>query len=141
MKLELNNTPEQIAACFSVMHQLRPSFTQQAFVRQVLAQQSQGYQLLSAAQDDEIVGVAGFVISTKLAWGKHLYVDDLVSAQAARSSGIGRKILAWLTQYAIKHQCCQLHLDSGVERFAAHRFYLREGFHIASHHFTLVLSD
>ncbi len=27
----------------------------------------------------------------------------------------------------------KLQLDSGVQRFGAHRFYLREGFHISSH--------
>jgi len=31
----------------------------------------------------------------------------------------------------------QLHLDSGVQRYMAHKFYLREGFIIASHHFSI----
>jgi hypothetical protein len=32
-----------------------------------------------------------------------------------------------------------LDLDSGVTRFDAHRFYLRERMHIQSHHFALAL--
>ena len=28
-------------------------------------------------------------------------------------------------------------LGSGVQRFPAHRFYLRQGFNIASHHFSI----
>ncbi|MFT6897656.1 MAG: GNAT superfamily N-acetyltransferase [Paraglaciecola sp.] len=141
MKLELNDTPQGIASCFAVMSLLRSTFTQQQFVQQVLVQQRQGYQLLSASQGDEIPGVAGFVIASKLAWGKHLYVDDLVTAQGSRSRGIGRHILMWLTDYAVKQQCIQLHLDSGVQRFDAHKFYLREGFHISSHHFALDLPN
>lgn len=34
----------------------------------------------------------------------------------------------------------ELHLDSGVQRYGAHRFYLRHGMDITSHHFRLVLS-
>lgn len=108
-------------------------------MQQVLVQQCQGYQVLSATQDDEMLGGAGFVIASKLAWGKHLYVDDLVTAQGHRSKGIGSHILNWLTDYGAKQQCVQLHLDSGVQRFAAHKFYLRQGFIISSHHFSLDL--
>jgi hypothetical protein len=35
--------------------------------------------------------------------------------------------------------CGELHLDSGVQRFAAHRFYLRERMEIMAHHFRLKL--
>jgi hypothetical protein len=31
--------------------------------------------------------------------------------------------------------CGELHLDSGVQRFGAHRVYLKNGFDITSHHF------
>jgi hypothetical protein len=39
--------------------------------------------------------------------------------------------------YALEQGCRQLELDSGVQRFGAHRFYLREGFDISSHHFSI----
>jgi hypothetical protein len=32
-----------------------------------------------------------------------------------------------------------LHLDSGVRRFDAHRFYLNKRMNISSHHFSMVL--
>ena len=47
-------------------------------------------------------------------------------------------MLDWLKSYAQKNDCGQIHLDSGVQNFSAHRFYLREGFNIASHHFSIV---
>jgi len=40
-------------------------------------------------------------------------------------------------KHAHERGCGQVHLDSGVQRFAAHRFYLRNGFDIASHHFSV----
>jgi hypothetical protein len=81
------------------------------------------------------------MIASKLPLGKHLYVDDLVSAQVRRFTAVGSQILKWLTDYGVKPQCIQLHLDSGVQRCAAHTFYLRAGFHISSHHFALDLPD
>jgi hypothetical protein len=35
--------------------------------------------------------------------------------------------------------CIKLELDSGVQRFAAHRFYLTKRMIISSHHFSLEL--
>jgi hypothetical protein len=46
-------------------------------------------------------------------------------------------MLSWLKSHARELGCSQLHLDSGVQRFTAHRFYVREGFKISSHHFSI----
>ena len=64
-----------------------------------------------------------------------MYVDDLVTDTAVRSTGAGKFIMDWLKNHTREHGCKQLHLDSGVQRFAAHKFYLREGFELNSHHF------
>jgi GNAT superfamily N-acetyltransferase len=66
-----------------------------------------------------------------------LYVDDLVTAERHRSTGAGTRMLDWLKAHALALGRRQLQLDSGVQRFGAHRFYLREGFHISSHHFAI----
>lgn len=68
-----------------------------------------------------------------------MYVDDLIVDQAQRSLGAGYLLIDWLKNYARQNNCQQLHLDSGVQRFDAHRFYLRERFRISSHHFCLDL--
>jgi GNAT superfamily N-acetyltransferase len=71
-----------------------------------------------------------------LAWGQFLYVYDLVVDEAERSKGYGQKLLTWLIEFAQHHNCQQLHLDSGVQRFDAHRFYLQQRMNITSHHFS-----
>jgi GNAT superfamily N-acetyltransferase len=140
MQLQLAKNEQQVAACFAVMAQLRPHLSQAEFSRRVLLQQQEGYQLLMALDSNKTVrGGAGFVLAHKLAWGKHLYVDDLVTDQQAQSQGIGKLMLDWLQTYAMQQGCEQLHLDSGVQRFGAHKFYLREGMRISSHHFQLDL--
>jgi GNAT superfamily N-acetyltransferase len=68
-----------------------------------------------------------------------LYVDDLVTDEAHRSSGWGRQLLRWLTDEARRHACAKLVLDSGVQRVDAHRFYLANGMTLFGHHFRMDL--
>ncbi len=109
---------------------------------QVRRQQEQcGYQLAYLSDDHRVVAVAGYRIAEFLAWGKILYVDDLVTDDNVRSRGFGDELFAWLVAHAKANGCDQLHLDSGVQRFAAHRFYLRLRMSMTSHHFALDLRE
>ena len=84
----------------------------------------------------KVVAVAGYRLSTNLFCGRHLYVDDLVTADAERSKGHGKALLAWLRALAVAEDCDVFHLDSGVQRKRAHQFYLREGLELAGYHFS-----
>lgn len=131
---------EQVRRCFVVMHELRPHLNEAAFVAQVQRQMAEaGYQLAMLADGGEVLAVAGFRTSECLAWGRYLYVDDLVTRAAARLRGCGGALFDWLVGRARALGCAQFHLDSGVQRFAAHRFYLMKRMDITSHHFCLHL--
>ncbi|WP_310489698.1 GNAT family N-acetyltransferase [Chamaesiphon sp. VAR_69_metabat_338] len=139
-KISLAISIEEITACFPVIRELRTHLEIADFITQVQRQQQQfNYQLIYLRVDDSIQTVAGFRMSESLAWGKFLYVDDLVSRSESRSHGYGTKLFNWLVNYARSQDCQQLTLDSGVQRFAAHRFYLRYRMQISSHHFSIEL--
>ncbi len=112
-----------VNACFPVMAELRPHLAVEDFSDRVRAQGVNGYALAYLAVDGVIVTVAGFRMSHNLAWGRFLYVDDLVTAAARRGEGHGGRVLEWLKNHATETGCDALHLDSGVQRVAAHRFY------------------
>lgn len=139
MKVEFfsSTLPEQ--SVLATLQQLRTQYSEEELLNQINIQLDTGYQLVYVTDESNILAVAGFYIGYKLAWGKHLYVDDLVTNSTVRSKGVGKFLLDWLKDYAKDQECVQLHLDSGVQRFAAHKFYLREGFNIASHHFSCQL--
>ena len=128
-------TKDEIQACFIVLAQLRPHIKAEEFVERVLAQYQRGYQLAAVLDDNSIMAVAGYHVSENLAWGKFLYVEDLITNQKNRSQGFGKQLLDWLHNEAKNNHCDQLHLDSGVQRKDAHRFYEREGMTFASHHY------
>jgi GNAT superfamily N-acetyltransferase len=66
-------------------------------------------------------------------------IDDLVSKSTDRSKGYGGRLIDWLVEYARQNDCDDFHLDSGVQRFGPHRFYLNKRMEIACHHFALKL--
>ena len=128
-----------VELCFPAMRQLRPHLDQSQFVDRVLRQMNEGYLLGYVEQQGLAVAVGGFRYSDNLAWGRHMYIDDLVTLETQRSKGFGRVLFGWLIAQARAHGCEQLHLDSGVQRFGAHRFYLDQRMEITSHHFALDL--
>ncbi len=135
MHIKLAETDIEITACFPVMQELRPHLEEHRFLERIHDQQRDGYALAYVQSDSSIVAAAGFRISENLAWGRFMYVDDLVTAAAHRSQGHGARLLDWLKALAVKEGCCALHLDSGSQRKAAHRFYEREGMAVTGLHF------
>lgn len=137
--LSLARTDQEIQSCFDVMAALRPHLKRAEFVSRIRRQhQGSGYELAYLAAGT-VKAVAGFRISECLAWGKFLYVDDLVAGSSDRSQGYGGILFDWLVDYARAAGCDEFHLDSGVQRFDAHRFYLRKRMAIEAHHFGLKL--
>ncbi|MBE9224615.1 GNAT family N-acetyltransferase [Phormidium sp. LEGE 05292] len=136
MSIQLAETDEQILNCFSTMFQLRPHLQRDEFVDRIHQQMNSGYQLAFVETENRVVAVAGFRLSECLAKGKFLYIDDLVVDELVRSQSYGEKLFQWLMEYATQHDCQQLELDSGVQRFDAHRFYFRQRMSITSYHFS-----
>ena len=134
--VEHAESDEAILDCYEVMAELRPHVPRGEFVPTVRAMQKDGLRLACIREGGRVVAVAGYRVSTNLFCGRHLYVDDLVTAEAARSKGHGKALLAWLRARAVAEDCEVFHLDSGVQRKRAHQFYLREGLDLAGYHFS-----
>ena len=130
---------EEIQDCYAVMSELRPHVSAEDFLPRVRRQMEVAGYKLAYLSDGEVKAVAGFRVSECLAWGRFMYVDDLVSKDGERSKGYGGQLFDWLVEYARGEGCDQFHLDSGVQRFAAHRFYLAKRMSIEAHHFGLKL--
>ena len=141
MTINIASTDEELDEIATVLLQLRPQYNKGSLIKQIKKQQAAGFNIAYHRLDGQIACVAGFVITEKLAWGKALYVDDLVNEKSLRSKGAGKAMIAWLKHYARQQDCQELHLDSGMQRQDAHRFYHREGFDRASLHFSITRLD
>jgi GNAT superfamily N-acetyltransferase len=139
--IRLAESDEDVLACYAILAELRTHLDRAEFLRRVRLQRSEGYSLAFVREQGEVRSVAGFRVLQNLFSGRVLYVDDLVTGAAHRSSGHGAALMHWLVDHARSQRCDTLELDSGVQRFDAHRFYLGLRMEISSHHFRLSLRE
>lgn len=121
--------PDWLAAAEQVHRQLRPQVPQ-PYSESMARIFAGGGRMFVAVDAGKVVGVAVFRMHENTSAGLHLYVDDLVVDQDARSRGIGRAMLDWLESEARVRGCGVVDLDSGTQRERAHRFYFRAGYTI-----------
>jgi GNAT superfamily N-acetyltransferase len=129
------------ADALPVLTELRPHLTPELLGAIYAEGFPQGLRFTTVYDEqDDCVAVAGWrLVATTVAVRK-LYVDDLLSVPARRSSGVGGALLQELERRAREAGCRAIDLDSAVTRSDAHRFYLRERMAITSFHFARVLS-
>jgi GNAT superfamily N-acetyltransferase len=94
-----------------------------------------GARMCLATEGEAVRGVAVYRIEENTFEGLHLYVDDLVTDEKARSRGVGRALMEHMQELARAAGCEAYTLDSGTQRTQAHKFYFREGMVVSSFHF------
>ena len=122
----------------AVHRQLRPQLPA-AYAERMHEIFAAGGRMAVVVTDGEVVSVAVWRLIEDTNTGRRVYVDDLVSDAARRSTGAGRLLLNWLEDKARHLGCAALTLDSGVQRHDAHRFYFREGMTILAYSFRKAL--
>ena len=102
-------------------------------------QRAAGYRLLGIFEEgkNNAVAVCGFRITTTLAFGRHIVIDDLVTVPQTRGRGYCTHLLQAVVDIAESQNIAQIHthVSVGSERADAHRMYLKHGFEINAHHF------
>lgn len=117
-----------------VHRQLRPALPAEYAVKMQRVF-SGGGRMCVATEGEAVLGVAVYRIHENTAEGLKMYVDDLVTDETKRSSGVGHALMEHMQRIARAAGCEQYTLDSGTHRQQAHKFYFREGMVIASFNF------
>lgn len=132
---------EEILPCFSLLILLRPHLQESDFLKQIERQMAQGYHLIYIDDNEGIKSVAGYRFAEFLAWGKVLYVDDLITQPEARGIGFGTHLIKWLMREAKNKNCDGIHLDTRIDRVDAHRLYLNLDFKIDCLHLSMNFNE
>lgn len=119
-----------------VLQELRTHLTKQDLDQVLIEGGRQGLRFTALFRDDRCVAIAGWRVIANTSAIRKLYVDDLSTAADERSRGHGASLLEALARRGKQLGCSSIELDSGVQRHAAHRFYLRERMDITAHHFS-----
>jgi GNAT superfamily N-acetyltransferase len=138
MKIQPLITPDEIKQAHETIQFLRPALRDvDLFAQNVQKQFNEGYRFIGIEHEGKIVACSGFRILNTLAWGKIVYIDDLVTHEAHRGKGYALSLLDYIQKFARENGCGEIHLDSGYMRNTAHKVYLNYGFILATHHFSL----
>ena len=133
--IQLATDPIHIKRCAPVLRELRTFLTEDQIIDRVQQQMTDGYRLAYIEAADIVASVAGYRILRNLTYGKFIYADDLVTRADHKRAGYAGQLLEWLCEHARDQGCSFFILDSGVQRFEAHRFYLTHRMDITAHHF------
>jgi GNAT superfamily N-acetyltransferase len=139
--IELAPEDERLAAVYPVMRELRDQLSERQFRDGYESDHEDGFRIVGLFDGDECRACAGYRLLTNFVSGRHIYVDDLVTADRWRSHGYGRLLNKYLVELARKEECSSIQLDSAVHRRKAHRFYFRERYTISAFHFTRLLGS
>ncbi|WP_202406401.1 GNAT family N-acetyltransferase [Pontibacillus yanchengensis] len=120
--MELHNKKDWIKA-FPIMKQLRNQLTQATYLTMMEEMKQNGYRLFAYEEEGDIVALAGVIIDTCFAWGRYVWVHDLVTNEHVRSQGYGRRMLQFIEEWGKEQNCEQVALSSGLEKELAHQFY------------------
>ena len=126
--------PELLEPAQPVHRQLRPHLSGD-YVQQMRDIFVDGAEMVVAIVDGTVRGLAVFRIFSNTHAGRRFYVDDLVTDEMHRSSGVGSALLRWLEAASRERGCNGVDLESGTQRTRAHRFYFREGFFVTGFSF------
>lgn len=113
---------------FDLIKELRPHLSFEEF--KYILNHADNYQMVGLEEEHRLVALMGYRILHDFVHGKHVYIDDLVTAATERSKGHGAVLLKHAEEIARENSCKNLRLCTGTENEAGKRFYEREAWNL-----------
>ncbi len=137
MKIKIAENQKDCIKCFEVIQTLRPHLTLERFLELINLMKKEGYTLIYIEENGIGVSACGYRYLTTLFDGKYIYIDDLTTLKEARGKGYAGALFDFVAKRAKSEGLSAVHLDSGQQRYDAHKLYLNKGMKIVYHHFRL----
>lgn len=127
-RLFVVQTKADLEKCYPVLKELRPHLSFEDYISiYEQSHASDGYEIAAIEVKNQILAVMGYRFLSDFVRGKHVYVDDLVSTEKARSQGLGAELLKFAESVAEETGCKSLRLCTGIENERGVKFYDRNG--------------
>lgn len=135
-EIKIAVSDSEILACFKAVFELRPHLDKENYLKQVKEMQQETYTLAYIKDGENVIAIAGFRYLQMLYCGKIIYIDDLSTLPESRGKGYASQLLDFIFNLAMEKNLEAVHLDSGYQRFDAHKLYFNKGFIINAYHFS-----
>ena len=97
------------------------------------------YHCFGLWQNGKLVAASNGWITVRFYSGKQLEVDNVIVDPDLRSKGVGKYFFACIQDWAVKHECNTIELNTYVQNSKSHKFYFNEGYVILGFHFQKVI--
>lgn len=123
---------------FPLLKELRPLLSWDEFLNiYEAAHKKDQYELVGFFEGDLLVGLMGHRVLDDFVRGRHLYIDDLVTKESHRSTGLGKTMLEYAIEHAKEINCPGgLRLCTGLDNDRGIKFYEKNGWKARAYAFT-----
>ncbi|RFN59850.1 GNAT family N-acetyltransferase [Marixanthomonas ophiurae] len=128
--------PSEILIIIPLLQKLEENTIPESVSRErVLAMSKENYECLGIYDLEKLIGICGLWFQTRHYAGKSMELDHVYIDNEYQSKGVGKKLMEFVTEYAVKKECNWLELNTYVHNFASHKFYYNQGFVAKGYHF------
>lgn len=136
MAIEIRLIPqEQIHSIIPLTQLLNPSLPETILKSRLDEMVAQGYRCAGLYLEDNLIGICGLWIMTKLYVGKYIEPDNVVIVPEYRNQGYGQKLLEWVYQYGLGQGCIASELNCYITNETGNAFWQQEGFTKIGYHY------
>lgn len=96
---------------------------------------NQAYECYGIYEGEALIGVFGLWFATRHYAGKTCEPDHVYIKPTSRSKGLGKAVFKWIFDYVKTKECETSELNSYVENYPSHKFYMNLGYDIKGYHF------
>ena len=95
----------------------------------------QNYECFGVYFQDRLIGVFGLWFMTRHYAGRCCEADHIFIEDEFQRKGLGKSLMEFIHEYARSKDCETIELNSYVENFESHKFYMNLGYIIRGYHF------
>ncbi|WP_373056578.1 GNAT family N-acetyltransferase [Zunongwangia sp. H14] len=95
----------------------------------------QNYECFGIYVNEKMIGIFGLWFMTRYYAGRSCEPDHIFILEEYQNKGIGKQLLDFIHNYARQKNCETAELNSYVQNYRSHKFYMNEGYVIKGYHF------
>jgi GNAT superfamily N-acetyltransferase len=126
---------ENLDSIIPLLELLNPETASEVLIQRLNDVKKTDYQCVGVYDRSKLIAISGIWILNKIYAGKHIEPDNVIVHPDYRSKGLGKILMNWIHDYAIKIGCLTSELNARIVNESGVRFWKRMGYEIVGYHF------
>lgn len=137
MELSINKIlKEDMDLVISLIMELSEYQTEESLLRSRMGEMfEQNYECFAIYLNEEVIGTFGLWFMTRHYAGKSCEIDHVFVKPKYQNRGFGKEIFEYIFNYSKRKGCETSELNSYVQNFKSHKFYMNLDYVIKGYHF------